>query len=66
MQVTINGERKEIGKQLTISGLIAELGIDPTLVAVEQNGEIVPKSIHANTPVTEGDTLELVRFIGGG
>lgn len=66
MQVTINGESKEISEGLTISTLIGELGVDPTQVAVEKNGEIVPKSTHAATPIAQGDTLEIVRFIGGG
>jgi len=66
MQVTINGETKEIASGLNIATLMAELGIEPGQVAVEKNGEIVPKSTHVDTQVNMGDTIEIVRFIGGG
>lgn len=66
MQITLNGESREIGEGLTIEALIVELGVDPTLVAVEKNSEIVPKTNHVDTPVADGDVIELVRFIGGG
>ena len=66
MQVTINGEVQEIADGLTISLLIASLGIDQSQVAVEKNGDIIPKSTHANTAVEHGDAIEIVRFIGGG
>ena len=66
MQVTINGETKEITSGLNIATLMAELGIEPGQVAVEKNGEIVPKSTHVDTQVETGDTIEIVRFIGGG
>lgn len=66
MHITVNGERRDIVDGLTIAQLIVELGIEPSQVAVEQNGHIVPKSTHSSTPVAEGDVIEMVRFIGGG
>ena len=66
MQVTINGETKEIAEGLNVATLMAELGVEPGQVAVEKNGEIVPKSTHAKAPIESGDSIEIVRFIGGG
>jgi thiamine biosynthesis protein ThiS len=66
MQVTINGERRELAAGLSIAELLRELGIDGRKVAVERNLEIVPKSTFALTRLGEGDRLEIVHFIGGG
>lgn len=51
---------------LTIAALVATLGVEPRKIAVEQNRTIVPKSLYASTPVSEGDIVELVQFVGGG
>jgi sulfur carrier protein len=66
MQVSINGDIKTLEPHTTIASLLAMLGANATQVAVECNGEIIPKSIHAETRCNEGDVIELVRFIGGG
>ncbi|SOD95875.1 thiazole-phosphate synthase [Caenispirillum bisanense] len=66
MQVTINGEARPLSTATTVEGLLTTLGIDPRKVAVERNLEIVPKSAFQQTPVTDGDRLEIVHFIGGG
>lgn len=65
MQLTINGQQKEI-KAATVTELLAQLGIDVTQVAVERNLEIVPKSRYDRVALEEGDALEIVEFIGGG
>lgn len=65
MQITLNGEPRET-KATTLAELVAELSLDPNKVAIERNLEIVPRSLHAGTPVTEGDRLEIVQFVGGG
>ena len=65
MRIQVNGERHETQAQ-TVSALVAELGLDIRKVAVERNLEIVPKSLHAATPVAEGDRFEVVLFVGGG
>jgi sulfur carrier protein len=46
--------------------LITELGLDPRKVAVERNLEIVPRSLHADTALADGDRIEIVQFVGGG
>ena len=65
MKVVINGEERETAAA-AVAALIAELGLDPRKVAVEHNFEIVPRSQHAATPLTEGDRIEIVQFVGGG
>ncbi len=66
MKITLNGEPVEMKGPLTIAGLVATLGIEPRKVAVEQNRVIVPKSQYAVAPVSDGDIVELVHFVGGG
>ncbi|GEO82369.1 sulfur carrier protein ThiS [Pararhodospirillum oryzae] len=66
MQVTINGESRTLASTLSIAALLDTLGIDPRKVAVEHNREIVPRSRLGETPLAEGDALEIVHFIGGG
>jgi len=65
MQLTINGEKKEI-KAATVADLLASLGIDSDQVAVECNLEIVPKSRWHTAALAGGDAIEIVEFIGGG
>jgi len=65
MKLTVNGEDRDVGA-VDIAGLIAELGLDARKVAVERNLEIVPRSLHGSTPLSDGDRIELVQFVGGG
>ncbi|HEX8660636.1 MAG TPA: sulfur carrier protein ThiS [Brevundimonas sp.] len=65
MRVQVNGELREVAAT-TILALVEELGLDVRKVAVERNLEIVPRSLHATTALTEGDRVELVQFVGGG
>jgi thiamine biosynthesis protein ThiS len=66
MRLTINGEERTVPPVATITDLVAALELDTRKVAVERNLEIVPRSLHAQTPVAEGDRIEIVHFIGGG
>jgi thiazole synthase len=66
MQVTINGESRDVSETRSVEGLLADLGLDARKVAVELNLEIVPKSAYGATAVRDGDRLEIVHFIGGG
>lgn len=65
MRIQVNGEDREVAAT-TIQGLVEELGFDIRKVAVERNLAIVPKSLHAETALAEGDRIELVQFVGGG
>jgi len=65
MNLTINGEAKETAAS-TLDALVTELGIKGDRVAVELNRDIVPRANWANTPLHDGDKLEIVHFVGGG
>lgn len=66
MRLTINGEERQVPPVTTVTELVAALDLDTRKVAVERNLEIVPRSLHAQTPVADGDRIEIVHFIGGG
>ena len=66
LEIKINGETRQFAEVLTVSGLIAELGYTGKRIAVERNGEIVPKSQHPSTALLSGDQLEIVVAVGGG
>ena len=64
--ITINGERREFAQPLAFSELVTTLGLTGKRIAVERNGEIVPRSQFADVAVADGDTLEIVVAVGGG
>ena len=66
MRVQINGEAREVRAGLTLSELIAELGLAPERLAVERNREVVRRARWAETKIAEGDQIEIVHFVGGG
>lgn len=66
MTIQLNGERFEIAGPLTIAALLAHLSIDPRLVAVEHNIEVIKRHRYDTTTVNEGDEVEIVNFVGGG
>ncbi|MFY9662540.1 MAG: sulfur carrier protein ThiS [Terriglobales bacterium] len=65
MNLTINGEN-QIATAETLGALVAHLGMKPDRVAIELNREIVPRDQWPQTPLHEGDRLEIVQFVGGG
>ena len=65
MRLSINGEERTV-RATDLGALIDELGLDRRKIAVELNLAIVPRSLHAQTPLQDGDRLELVQFVGGG
>lgn len=66
LELKINGEIRQFPEALSVAGLIDQLGFAGKRIAVERNGEIVPKSQHAATQLTSGDQLEIVVAVGGG
>ena len=64
--ITVNGEDRRFDTPLVVSGLLDRLELAGRRVAVELNGEIVPKSQHATTVINDGDKLEIVVAVGGG
>jgi thiamine biosynthesis protein ThiS len=66
LAVTINGESRRVPGPATLLELLARLGLDPRTVVVELNREIVRRPRLGETAVAEGDSIELVHFVGGG
>ena len=66
MNVTINGEQLQLTPPLSVAALLEARGLAGKRVAVERNGEIVPKSRHAETALASGDHIEIVVAVGGG
>ena len=66
MDLVVNGEPKRVDGPLTAAGLLALLQLDPRAVVVELNRRIVRRPELADTPLGEGDQVELVHFVGGG
>lgn len=66
MKLKLNGEDKEISDGLSVAGLLEQLQIRPARVVVERNREIVPRDAYGAIVLAEGDTLEIVHFVGGG
>jgi sulfur carrier protein len=66
MIVQVNGEKKEIKEGLSIALLLEDLAIRPGRVVVELNRDVVAREAHSTTVLKEGDTVEIVHFVGGG
>ena len=64
--ISVNGEHRRVVQGISIAGLVREIGFDPLRVAVERNLEVVPRSRLSEVPVEDGDSYEIVRFVGGG
>jgi thiamine biosynthesis protein ThiS len=62
----MNGEPFEISGPMTLAALLAELSIDPRVVAVEHNLVIVKRAQYDTVVVQPGDEIEVVNFVGGG
>ncbi|MCC7534785.1 MAG: sulfur carrier protein ThiS [Deltaproteobacteria bacterium] len=66
LRVVVNGETCDVADGTTIVALLAALGLGDVTVAVERNAEVVPRARHRDTFVRDGDTIEIVHFVGGG
>jgi len=66
MKLQINGEVRDFTPPLSLISLIEQLGMKQDRVAVELNRNILPREQWAETPLGEGDRLEIVHFVGGG
>jgi len=66
VQVTLNGKDRQVGGDHTVRSLLESLELHPSLVVVELNREILERGAYGDVPVQEGDTIELVHFVGGG
>lgn len=66
MQLIVNGNTHKTKVAATIAELLIELGMNPQLVAVELNKQLVTRKYHAQTTLNDGDVLEIVTLVGGG
>jgi sulfur carrier protein len=64
--LTINGQQQSFAAPLNVAGLIEQLQLEGKRVALERNGEIVPRSQFGTTELAHGDALEIVVAVGGG
>jgi thiamine biosynthesis protein ThiS len=65
--VTLNGESREIPAGSTVASLLASLELEPRLVVVERNREILrERDVFARLELSAGDSIEIVHFVGGG
>ena len=66
VRVIVNGKEHIVADGQTMAGLLATLALEPIRVAVEVNRELVSRRDYAQTPLREGDRVEIVTFVGGG
>ncbi|MGH8678900.1 MAG: sulfur carrier protein ThiS [Burkholderiales bacterium] len=66
MALTINGQPRTLAAPLKVGSLVKELGLAGKRIAVERNGEIVPRSEFHAIELDDGDALEIVVAVGGG
>jgi sulfur carrier protein len=65
-EIVANGERRDVVEGTTLGRFLVAHGLDPALVVVERNGEILRPAAFEATVLEPGDTLEIVHFVGGG
>jgi sulfur carrier protein len=66
MEIVLNGRQRACAAGTTVGQLIRSLDLAGKRIAVERNGEIVPRSRHDATPLAAGDRIEIVVAVGGG
>lgn len=66
LQLTVNGEARQIAAGSRIADLVRELGLDGRKIAVERNLEIVARSRYGTDTLAQDDRIEIVAFVGGG
>ena len=66
MEIIINGESRQFPAPLTVAALVETLGYTGKRIAIERNGEIVPRGRHAEVLLAQADRIEIVVAVGGG
>lgn len=66
VRVRLNGKERDVDAGHSVRSLIESLELHPSLVVVELNKEILPRDSYGDVAIQEGDTIELVHFVGGG
>jgi sulfur carrier protein len=66
VQVIVNDEPRAVEPGATVADLVSALGLGPRRIAVEVNEAVVPRARYGETPLAEGDRVEVIHFVGGG
>ena len=66
MNVTLNGQQHELGREWSVAELLDDLNLEPVRVAVEINRQLISRGAFGTTPLDEGDVIEVVTLVGGG
>jgi thiamine biosynthesis protein ThiS len=66
VQVIVNDEPRSLAHGATVADLVSSLGLGPRRIAVEVNRAIVPRADYGATLLSDGDTIEIIHFVGGG
>jgi sulfur carrier protein len=66
IELRVNGAARRLAAGATVLSLVRDMGLEGKRIAVERNGEIVPRSRHADTVLAAGDVVEIVGAVGGG
>lgn len=66
MNITVNGETRSVNAGTSLQALLDEMALNCEALVVQRNDDIVDREAYAEIELAEGDTLELVRFVGGG
>jgi sulfur carrier protein len=66
VQVTVNDESRALPDGATVADLVTTLGLGPRRIAVEVNRAVVPRAAYPSTMLRDGDTVEVIHFVGGG
>ena len=66
LEIVLNGQKRNIDGPVSVIGLLESLGVNPKTVAVERNLKIVSRSEYGSEMIEGGDSVEIIRFVGGG
>lgn len=66
MEITVNGKKRPFTAPLDVGGLLRALGVNPRAVVVERNLKVLNRDDMEGIPVLDGDTIEIIRLVGGG
>ncbi len=66
MRIMVNGQEQALDEGATVAVLVARFNVEPRYVAVEVNNDLVPRRNYGQTPLKDGDRVEIVTLVGGG
>jgi sulfur carrier protein len=66
MRISVNGDQKQIQDAKTVAALVAELGLEPSMVLVEHNGTALRRTEWASAALSDGDRIEILQVAAGG